>query len=392
MQTISASVGENATNNMSDVALVQAILLKTRRAATPATPARPYLSSYDGDCGPITKAAIRSFQLDHVAQSGNGLAGAPNRDASAGLVKPGDATWRKLLEQVDGDFSDMRVVAGGKTVYLAATTAQLQERIAAANVLTFAPAFRSKVIACLNRMHALYGIAIGVCPQGDRRTFQSQYDLLANGRNVTKAGPGESNHNFGMAVDLGFSGLRWLKGDGTVTENETMWLHRLDAVKDQSIVFWEALRAVGTSGAVAAFRGPVADRPHLQNWDDQGVSMAARLADLLNRSGSMRWNAIRGSYSSDLGFGGELYPVGSAAQIWNRQATVTVAMLSRARTAQAAHHGHQNHGLAPRPAAFGRAAPAAPANPTQAEVVLKQQELRREFESADANWPNWTPR
>jgi hypothetical protein len=144
--------------------------------------------------------------------------------------------------------------------------------------------------------------------------------------------------------------------------------------------------------SVAAFRGPVADRPHLQNWDDQGVSMAARLANLLNRSGAMRWNAIRGSYSSDLGFGGELYPVGSAAQIWNRQATVTVDMPSRARTAQAAQHGHQNQGLAPQPAAFGRASPATPANPTQADVLLKQQELRREFELADANWPNWTPR
>ena len=161
----------------------------------------------------------------------------------------------------------MRVLAGGKTVYLAATVAQLQTRIAAAHSLTFATAFRTKVIACLNRMHALYGIAVGVCPQGDRRTFQAQYDLLMRPDPVTNAGPGESNHNFGMAADLGFAGLRWLKNDGAVTENETAWLNRLrpnpKVMNPQALKFWEALRSVGTSVVIGTFREPVADRPAL---------------------------------------------------------------------------------------------------------------------------------
>ena len=394
MQTITASVGENGKNTISDVALVQAILLKMPRVATPANPATQYLSAYDGVCGATTKAAIRAFQTDHVFVSPQSAA---NPNATAGLVKPGDATWKTLLEKVNSDCSDMRVLEGGKTVYVAATTAQLQAKIAAANVLTFAPAFRTKVIACLNRMLALHGIAVGVCPNGARRTFQGQYDLLTNGRGVTRAGPGESNHDFGMAVDLGFAGLRWLKSDGAVTENETPWLQRLDpnprAMNPQALLFWETLRSVGTSPVVGAFRGPVADRPHLQNWSDTGVSMTARLADLLARSGTMRWSVARSVYSSDLGFGGALFPLGTAAQIWNREAAVTIDTLARARAPPTAHPGEQDPGIAPhQPGTPGRTAGTAVAHPTQADVVAMRQELRRQFELADANWQNWTPR
>ena len=401
MQTLTGSVGEKGANNISDIALVQAILVKTQQAATRTTPPASYLASYDGICGGNTKAAIRAFQTDHVFVSSDGTQSVANPRATAGLVAPNDATWTKLVEKVATGFSDMRVLAGGKTVYVAATAAQLQAKITAAHALTFTPAFRTKVIACINRMHALYGIAIGVCSQGDRRSFQTQYDLLTSGRGVTNAGPGESNHNFGMAVDLGFEGLRWLQSNGTVTENETSWLHRLDpnqVLVPEALKFWDALRTVGTSAEVGAFRGPVGDRPHLQNWNDAGVSMAARLADLLTRSGTMRWSATRGAYSSDLGMGGDLYALGTAAQIWNRQATVTVDMLTRARAAQAARAGQQRPGMplgAPnRPMQPSNPPQGAPRLPpvTQADVVAMQRELRRQFELADANWQNWTPR
>lgn len=401
MQTLTGSVGENGVNNISDIALVQAIFVKTQRAATRTTPAAPYLASYDGICGDKTKAAIRAFQTDHVFVSSDGTQSVANPKATAGLIAPNDATWTKLVEKVATGFSDMRILAGGKTVYVAATAAQLQAKIAAANALTFAPAFQRRVIACINRMFTLYGIAIGVCSQGDRRSFQTQYDLLTSGRGVTHAGPGESNHNFGMAVDLGFEGLHWLQSNGTVTENETSWLHRLDprqVLVPEALKFWDVLRTVGTSAEVGAFRGPVGDRPHLQNWNDAGVSMAARLADLLTRSGTMRWSATRGTYSSDLGMGGDLYALGTAAQIWNRQATVTVDMLTRVRAAQVARAGQQRPGMPPsipnRPMQPGSPPQGAQRLPpvNQADVLAMQRELRRQFELADTNWQNWTPR
>ncbi|MDQ2989999.1 MAG: hypothetical protein M3R60_12935 [Pseudomonadota bacterium] len=375
MQTITAPVGENGTNAISDAALVQAILLKTRRPNGTA-----YLKSYDGLVGNITKGAIRDFQSDHVP-TGPGV--------TAGLVKPADATWAKLLEQVDRDFADMRVLAGGKTVYIAATAAELQAKIAAVDTFTFTPAFRAKVIACIKRMHALHGIALGVCPKGDRRNFQTQFELFNQVPKVTGAGPGESNHNFGMAVDLGFAGLRWLRAEGAVTDNENPWLRRMngetDNISDEAMRFWDAMRAVGTSAAVVAFRGPQADRPHLQNWDDAGVSMSSRLAAFLTSHGVMRWRASAAVYSCDLGLGGDPIPVGTAAQIWNRQATVTIAMLTQAR-ANMAHSTAPSQGKAGAPGL-----PPGNVAITQANVIMMQQALRHQFDWADANWNDWTP-
>lgn len=195
MQTISASVGEGGTNNASDVALVQAILLKTLRPVATGRPGGPYLRSYDGVCGPITKAAIRAFQGDWVFVTPSGNACRPNPRATAGLVRPGDATWEQLLARLPSELAGLRVLPGGKIVYLQASAQQLQDKLHAVTTMTFAPAFRIKVRNCLHRMHQLYGIAVGVCPQGDRRTFQAQYALFTSGNNVTNAGPGESNHN-----------------------------------------------------------------------------------------------------------------------------------------------------------------------------------------------------
>jgi hypothetical protein len=224
-------------------------------------------------------------------------------------------------------------------------------------------------------MHQLHGIAVGVCPQGDRRSFQAQYALLTQGTGVTNAGPGESNHNFGMATDLGFAGLRWLKPNGQADTNETPWLHHLTVQSNaQALVFWEALRTVGTSTAVGAFHGPLADRPHLQNWSDANVSMGGRLAALLQASGSMRWSYAASTYRSDLGLGGALVVVGRASEIWNLQATLSLATLNQARAAAAAAKNE----------------PAPPAA-TQSDLTAMRQLLRTQFDLADTNWQNWTP-
>lgn len=375
MQAITASVGDGGTNHVSDVALVQAILVMTVRPAAPGRPPAPYLARYDGDCGGLTKAAIRTFQGDRVFVNAAGNASLPNPLATAGQVRMGDATWVQLLAQVPPAFANLRVLPGGDVVYVEATAQELQTKLMALATLTFAPAFAVKVRNCINRMHALHGIAVGVCPQGDRRTFQAQYALLTGGGNVTNAGPGESNHNFGMATDIGFGGLRWLHANGTVDTNETPWLHHLTAQSAaKALVFWEALRTVGTSGSVGAFRGPLADRPHLQNWSDANVSMKARLAVHLQASGAMRWSLVGGTYRCDLGLGGAHVDVGTAAQIWNLSATLTPASLSQARLA----------------AATAQHLPA-PAAATAADVTAMRALLRQQFDLADTNWQAWTP-
>ena len=156
--------------------LVQAILLKIRRAA-----GSSYLTSYDGSYGKTTKDAIQAFQTEQVFISDERGQSVPNPNATQALVRPGDATWQKLLSKVDAAFSDLRVLAGGKTVYVAATSQQLTSRVNEVGTFTFAPVFRQKVLTCIRQMHEQFGIACGVCPQGDRRTFQAQYLLLTGG-------------------------------------------------------------------------------------------------------------------------------------------------------------------------------------------------------------------
>ena len=232
---------------------------------------------------------------------------------------------------------------------------------------------------CINRMHALYGTAISVSAQGDRRNFQQQYNLLNGPGNVTNAGPGESNHNFGMAVDLGFKDLRWLKRNGTVVEDETSWFHKMDAengFSGESMKFWNVMREVGTGPQVGVFRGPVGDRPHLQNWNDAGVSMTARLPVLLTSAGQMRWSRANGVYTCDLGYNGAYFQVGTSSQVWNRQATVTIAQITQGRAAAQAAQP-------PRPV---------PPGPViQADVTAMRAALRADFDAADAAWQTWTP-
>lgn len=388
MQLINAAVGENATNATSDVALVQAILLKTIRAAAPNRPAGPYLRTYDGLPGAATTAAIKAFQADHlmvVAASRQSVLAA---NATLGQVKPRDATWAKLLAKVPADFTNLRVLSGGKIVYVQATAAELQSKIIAANALTFTDTFRKKVIACIAKMHADYGIAVGVCPKGDRRTFQAQFQIRRDTPENTNAGPGESNHNYGMAMDIGFEGLRWLQSNGTVQAHEDPWLKYLHATKSaEEARFWTVLRTVGTSAAVGAFCGPLSDSPHLQNWNDSTVSMTLRLAAHLQACGTMKWSRSTvapgaTTYKCDLGFGRAQYDVGTAMKIWDLNATLTAATLTQARDAAAAAAVVQ----APR----GTPAPRPQPPATAADVTAMRMALRAQFDLADSKWQKWT--
>ena len=395
MQSLTGTVGEGGANARHDAALLQAILVLSSRPPEFDSTQKRYLDHIDGVWGDRTNRAIRQFQNDRVFVDADRRMSQSVPGAMAGRVTPGDVTWTKMLAAVPQEFADLRALPGGTVVYVAAVSQDRDTAVTRIGQLTFQPAFRGSVTALINRVFERYGLAIGVCRDGDRRTFATQYKLLVSGRNVTRAGPGESNHNYGQAVDLGFAGLRWLRPDGSVVENEDSWLHQLDPVQTatgQALLFWNVIR--GTGQELGLFRGPEADRPHLQAWNDGAVDMADRLAAHLTRSGRMRWTGRHQRYQSDLGFGGRFFEMGTAAQIWNRQATVTVAILAEAR-AQGAQAGAAAVG--PRPHRTGVPAPrpgALPAGPaaTPLDVAATREALRAEFDVADRNWQAWTAR
>ena len=140
----------------------------------------------------------------------------------------------------------------------------------------------------------------------------------------------------------------------------------------QARFFWDMLRAEG--GAIGMFPGPLGDRPHLQDFDD-AIDSAHYLGVLLNRVGEMRWAGYtvdhHRHYECDLGYRGKMFNVGTSIQIWNRRAPVTTKMLNEAR--------------------------AQPSNPTGitapavgSDVDKMRDKLRKDFETADTRWTEWT--
>ena len=402
MQMISKSVGAGGANEKQDATLIQVMLMKVKRFTSVGVTSNGYLSSYDGDCGNKTIAAIKAFQDDQVwnpaapkppaapplfspmsfaAKTATAVAAAPVPFVKPGLIEPDDATWKALVAQTPPEFQDLRALPGGKIAYIAGTENQRQASVTAALAETFVEEFRQKVILCINAMHKNHGIVISVCAAGARRDFATQDGLLNNGQNVTHAGPGESNHNFGMAVDMGFKGLRWIHPHGAIEENEDSWMHKLDpgqVVNQHALKFWQAMRDVGTSPAVGLFRGPEKDRPHLQNWNDAGVDMGVRLADLLTRAGTMKWSVHYSGhykYRTDLGWGGGVVEAGTASEIWNGNSTITLEAMKAARQT-----------APPNPALAGPPAPL-----TATDVIAMKKTLQDQFKLADAAWRTWTP-
>jgi hypothetical protein len=414
MQNLTGTVGEGGGNARHDVALVQALLAVTHRPANLDPKKSQYLTGIDGDCGDGTIGAIRRFQNDQIfgdAATGTSRAVA---GATPGRIAPSDVTWTKLVAVVPNDFRDLRVLRGSKTVYVGAPATEREASVSLLDRFTFEATFRAKVAAVVNQLHADTGLVASLCRWSEtnckaaRRDFQTQYELLIDPAGPTNAGPGESNHNFGQAVDLGFKDLRWLKPDGTVEEKESSWMHKLDPKQKatgESLFFWNVLRETGEK--LGLFRGPEADRPHLQAWSDDKVSMPRRLVDLLNRVSvdrrmkwDVRWvklpNKTRKStcYQCDLGYGFDFFDVGSAAEIWTRQATINERTLTTARAQSgrfAAAMAVRSHGVAA--PAMGASVGARGATPavTAQDVADMKAALRAYFEAADREWARWTP-
>ena len=396
MQLIKRTVGQGAANDKSDVALIQAILLKTIRPAAPADPqgetkarpAGPYLTGgYSGQFNPDTGAAISAFQEDKE------LLTKPR--VQPGIVAPGDPTWEAMLVAIPKEFAKLRIFPGERTVWIEASQEEFDKKLRYVSQCTFTPAFRLVVEATITSMFKTHGIAISVDPEGDFRTFWQQYILLTvpnkDGKIRTKAGPGESAHNFGRAVDLGFNGFKWLEPEKGSLVIDGPWLGRMDNIEKKlklkpmtlSQPFWTKLREAGVKSG--GFPSKFPEWAHLQAFSDDSTSSPKSLANLLERSGTMQWSYRNKKYHCNLGLGDELVPVGTAAQIWRRQATITIAVLNRLRKL-ARLKQHQTS------FEMKRDSVSTDFPVTQLDVHEMQRALTEQFELAEANWLNWEER
>ena len=214
MPDIKDTVGEGGTNNVHDVALVQAMLRVVKDAK-----GQPYLGgNYDGVYGAQTKNAIERFQTDQKLLP-------PSPGDGHRLHGVGGPSIQKLSGMLPPAYVDIRIIEKTKTVYIAAPDADAKAGHKAVNgEPNVDPAFRGKALQAV-KTYDDYKIAYTVGPSGGRRTFAVQAQIATTG--ATTVGPGESNHNWGRALDLLPISFRWLKGDGTIVR-DTRWLDELE--------------------------------------------------------------------------------------------------------------------------------------------------------------------
>jgi peptidoglycan hydrolase-like protein with peptidoglycan-binding domain len=389
MPDIKDSVGEGGANTVHDVALVQAMLRVVKDAKGQA-----YLGgNYDGVYGGQTKTAIDRFQADQKL-----LPPPPGTKDAKTLIGKAGPTIQKLSAMLPPAYTDIRIIEKTKTVYIAATDAEAKAGQTTVNgEPNVDPAFRGKALQAVKQTYDDHKIAFTVGPNGGRRTFAKQAAIATTG--ATTVGPGESNHNWGRALDLLPINFRWLKGDGTIFK-DTLWLEQLEKQKGVATAdqIWDA-RDVAVKAAglfliktTKTFR----DRPHVQAWDQNAVNMGNALVALMNTVGAITWANAGGTprqYSADLGLAGAAQvKVGTAVQIWNAQAKVVavdvVTAVNKAQIALADARLIWAGMPVVKKAAFK---PIAAADVKATDITAIQKALKKSFELADQNFLKWKP-
>lgn len=372
MQTLAQAVGPGQPNARHDVALVQAAL---KLIGGPQ--GRPYLGGrIDGGYGPITEGAIGAFQADH---GGDAAPIAPL------VITPGGNTQTNLARLLPADRRDLRVLQGQRVVYLGRPTSDANAAAQAIRVdPNLRPAFRARVADLVQAMHRAHGLVLSMTPNGGRRTFAEQALILPP---RSYAGPGESNHNYGNAVDLGFNGTVWLQQDGHV-ETDNHWLSALECHEaPAATAMWDARDTIALRAPIGLFRLRF-ERIHLQEFDQATTSSGRSLAAHLTAVGAWNWQTSRYDraardwhYACDLGgTTGTFVAVGTTNQIWAGNATVTAAEIQSAGWVR------------PAPLGGPPGTPRAATPPiTPADVAAVRASLQADFQAADRGWARWAP-
>ena len=398
MPDLRGSVGEKGANAVHDVALVQAMLRVVKDAKGVA-----YFGNYTGTYDAATKTAIIAFQTDQklIAAPGANLdpAAAAKLDKT-GLVDRNSATLKALSAALPATHKDMMIIAGTKTVYLPMTAAAATASVAAVGAkVDLDPTFRANIAKLVNQMFADHKIALSIPGDGWNRDFAAQAIPAKAGTGV---GPGESNHQYGKAVDIGFQSLKWVGADGTI-KTDNFWLDAAAMPHDKRQAFWDARNKIAFNALGLFKTNKPGDLIHVQAYSDAGVSYGNSLALLLQTvsPNGMRWKAVRANpnqYKSDLGLGGALFQVGSALAIWGGAANVTKPDLVNALNAKLAvdktFKVETFFGLPPAPVKPGAQPPPLvlkDADIQPSYIATMKTRLQAEFKTANAKRDKWKP-
>jgi hypothetical protein len=426
-QGLTADVGTHQANHQQDVALVKAMLNVVRNKHH-----HPFLHGslnefWDGHVA----HALKAFQIEAGTAApppphghhGNGshhaghhARGAPAAVAPAppvypdtlGVLKPGSATWNKLVEQLPTsphDFTRLAVLPDSTVVYL---RADVDDRNASIDELAdqpLDPEFRNKVVAVVRAVYDKYGIVLrgwttNPTYSSYRRDFDAQLQVYREKH--SNAGPGEGDHNFGEAVDLGFPGLQWVGTFGAVHEVRVQedkhhhlrdWEHRPREMRKALLKARNALVEANGLFTITAWNGW--DPFHVQAYRDGQANPARSLVAHLGRVNSgMRWkvghtphprahppdgDVTKGPhYLCDLGLAdlpeNHFADLGTAPQIWGGSLTLKELRhkMAKARGAATKKHVHDH-------------------DVPEKDVKDLREQIHTVFRQADLGWQSWQP-
>jgi hypothetical protein len=386
MADIKDTVGEGGVNAVHDVALVQAMLRVVKDAKQ-----QPYFGrEYDGVYEKTTKAAIENFQAEQK------LLPPAGKDGKT-LLAIGGPTIQKLNAMLPATHKELWIIAATKTVFLVPPDADATKGHGTVTALKDTePVFQVKAAGVVKQIYKDLKLALTVGPKGGRRTFAEQ---AAIGFPNTTVGPGESNHNFGRAVDLVFRNFHWVKGDGTIVKDNPYaeQLEQQKGVKTADQI-WDA-RDVPIKKAglfVLSVTKKFRDRPHVQAFDQNAVNMGNALARLMNTVGTFKWANQGGDprvYASDLGLGaGVQLRVGTAVAIWKLQSPLDpVDVAAAVNKAQIALSDARLIWAGKAVVKKDVFKPIGAADIDANDVASLKKALKKSFELADQNFLKWTP-
>jgi hypothetical protein len=411
-----------------DIAMVQ-MMLKVIKDAK----GTPYLKvNYSGEWNIETNDAIIRFQQDNkliklppeegkVTTTGAptkapAVAGAATAFDKTGVVESKSATFRKLNDLLPPDYKDATILPGAKTIYFPgkASEATVSSNKIRSN-LQLEAKFRQKVADFIDAFYKRTKIVLKSPPRsGGRRDFKEQMNV------ISQAGPGESNHQFGQAADIGFQGLKWVDGDGTIRE-DTYWLNlgtekpgkKAHMTKEKAKEFWKAHNQLAFGQIGLRPTSLAGDELHVQAYDDLSLSYSRSLAKLLNITSKTHYEGMphvkgqQNKYKSDFGLGGKTYIVGTSKELFGGEAKININDLTAALNASkkdlAKLHlfkdfqfvkkalnaaGKPPLGKLPEPVMGGKLAAK---DICDADIDLLRKAAKADWVKADQNWKQWGP-
>ncbi len=314
MQSLAGSVGGGGKNAVHDVALVKFLMMVVKNSkGSSYLPLGDYTNVRDGS----VSVAIRAFQQDTLLV--DAVSGKPKPGVLPGLVEPGGATWAKLVAAVPDAYKTVRTTEGVTLVYFPMSPSALASAKGEIQAGGLKTEFQVKVTNLLDKFYAKSGIVVSANPNGLRRTFEQQVEMTYKS---SEASPGETIHNYGYAVDLGFTGLSYVSSTGATqtVDAHDRGFNKWPRIKEQ---IFAARNAIGTRElslfTTVALGG--GDLFHLQNYADKPLDSVISFMKLLEKVGpmKMKWRPeymTWTDYWCDLGLGGEQYYVGASVDIW----------------------------------------------------------------------------